>query len=126
MSHLPLIRFAGVFSFNGEARHVTLEAVSLVEARLIAERWAVGITGEAPPLAVSAARTLRKHPREEIDDFLTYTVPEIEAVLKISRPTIYRLIARKIFRPVPGIRHKLIPRDQVVKFVAGSGKHGRN
>jgi hypothetical protein len=37
----------------------------------------------------------------------------------VSQPTIYRLIARKILKPFPGIRHKRIPCDQVRRFAAG-------
>ena len=58
---------------------------------------------------------LKPHPIER----LTYTVDEAAAALGVSRPTIYRLIAREVLRPLPGIRHKLIPCDQVRKFASG-------
>jgi len=57
---------------------------------------------------------------------LTYSVEESAYALGVSKPTIYRLIARNILRPIPGLRHKLIPCDQVQRFVAGEIKIGSN
>ncbi|WP_084441747.1 helix-turn-helix domain-containing protein [Termitidicoccus mucosus] len=56
---------------------------------------------------------------------LTYSVEESAAALGVSKPTIYRLIAREILRPIPGLRHKRIPCDQVRRFAAGE-VHGLN
>lgn len=56
---------------------------------------------------------------------LTYSVEESAAALGVSKPTIYRLIAREILRPLPGIRHKRIPCEQVRKFAQGD-LHGLN
>lgn len=57
---------------------------------------------------------------------LTYTVWETVALLKLSHATVYRLIAREVLRPLPGIRHKLIPREQVTRYAAGQVWQGRN
>lgn len=57
---------------------------------------------------------------------LTYSVEESAQALGVSKPTIYRLIEREILRPLPGIRHKRIPCDQVRKFARGEDLHGWN
>ena len=48
---------------------------------------------------------------------LTYSVDESAAALGVSKPTIYRLVARRLLRPVPGIRHKRIPVRQIQALV---------
>ena len=40
-------------------------------------------------------------------------------VLGVSLPTVYRLLARGILRPLPGLRHKRLPKKQVHGFVEG-------
>ena len=57
---------------------------------------------------------------------LTYSVEESAVALGLSKPTIYRLIARRILRPLPGIRHKRIPCEQVKRFGSGQSLHGLN
>ena len=57
---------------------------------------------------------------------LTYSVEESATALSVSRPTIYRLLARRILRPVPGLRHKRIPCQQVRRLAAGEALHGLN
>lgn len=44
---------------------------------------------------------------------LTYSVAEAAALLGVSRPTIYRLLARRVLIPIPALRHKRIPKRQV-------------
>ena len=44
---------------------------------------------------------------------LTYSVAEAAALLGVSRPTIYRLIGRRVLIPIPGMRHKRIPKRQI-------------
>jgi excisionase family DNA binding protein len=44
---------------------------------------------------------------------LTYSVAEAAALLGVSRPTIYRLMARRVLIPIPGLRHKRLPKKQV-------------
>ncbi len=48
---------------------------------------------------------------------LAYTVAEAAAILSVSRVTIYRLIARGHIRPMAFLRHKRIPREQLLRFV---------
>jgi excisionase family DNA binding protein len=50
---------------------------------------------------------------------LTYSVEESALSLGVSKPTIYRLLARRFLRPVPGLRHKRIPCQQIRKLAAG-------
>ena len=48
---------------------------------------------------------------------LTYSVDESAAALGVSKPTIYRLVARRILRPIAGLRHKRIPVRQIQALV---------
>jgi len=57
---------------------------------------------------------------------LTYSVEESAMALGVSKPTIYRLLARRLLRPVPGLRHKRIPCQQVRRLAAGEVLHGPN
>ena len=54
---------------------------------------------------------------------LTFTVAETAAILGVSPATVYRLITRRILRPVPGLRHKLIHRQQVYELAQGGKRH---
>ena len=51
---------------------------------------------------------------------LTYSVTETATVLGVSLPTVYRLVARGVLRPLPGLRHKRLPKRQVHAFVDGA------
>jgi excisionase family DNA binding protein len=55
---------------------------------------------------------------------LTYSVAEAAALLGVSRPTIYRLVARRILIPIPGLRHKRLPKKQVRRLGQGEGAAG--
>jgi excisionase family DNA binding protein len=57
---------------------------------------------------------------------LTYSVEESALALGVSKTTIYRLVARRILRPVPGLRHKRIPCQQVRRLAGGEALHGLN
>ena len=48
---------------------------------------------------------------------LTYSVAETAQVLGVSMPTVYRLIVRRLLRPLPHLRHKRIPKRQVHAFI---------
>ena len=48
---------------------------------------------------------------------LTYSVAEAAFVLGVSLPTVYRLIARRLRRPLPGLRHKRLPKRQVHAYI---------
>lgn len=63
------------------------------------------------------SQTISSAPEAPAIQRLTYTVAESAQALGVSQPTIYRLVARRILRPVPGVRHKLIPVRQIDKLV---------
>jgi len=48
---------------------------------------------------------------------LTYSVTETARVLGVSLPTVYRLIARRLLKPLPGLRHKRVSKRQVLAYV---------
>ena len=48
---------------------------------------------------------------------LTYSVTETAHVLGVSLPTVYRLIARRLLCPLPGLRHKRVSKRQVLAYV---------
>ena len=55
---------------------------------------------------------------------LTYSVAEAASLLGVSRPTIYRLMARRIRIPIPGLRNKRIPKKQVRRLGHGESLTG--
>ncbi len=55
---------------------------------------------------------------------LTYSVAEAASILGVSRPTIYRLMARRILVPIPGLRHKRLPKKQVRRLGKGADRAG--
>ncbi|MDI1342619.1 MAG: helix-turn-helix domain-containing protein [Pseudolabrys sp.] len=72
------------------------------------------------------SQTLSPAPDSPPIERLTYSVEESATALGVSRPTIYRLVARRILRPVPGIRHKRIPCQQIRRLVSSGEMHGLN
>lgn len=48
---------------------------------------------------------------------LTHTPVEAALALGVTRETVYRLIARGKLRAVPGLRHKLIPKPELLRFI---------
>ena len=52
---------------------------------------------------------------------LTYSAAEAASLIGVSRPTIYRLIARRALIPIPGLRHKRIPKKQVRRLAQREG-----
>jgi excisionase family DNA binding protein len=55
---------------------------------------------------------------------LTYSVAEAAALLEVSRPTIYRLMARRILIPIPGMRNKRIPKKQIRRLAQRASSAG--
>ena len=53
---------------------------------------------------------------------LTYSVAEAAAVLGVSHATIYRLVCRRILKPIPGLRHKRIAKRQVHTLAQGGSQ----
>lgn len=56
---------------------------------------------------------------------LTTSVTETATVPGVSLPTVYRLLARGLIRPLPGVRHKRVPERQVHAFIEGLRGVGR-
>jgi excisionase family DNA binding protein len=48
---------------------------------------------------------------------LTNSVSETARVLGVSLPTVYRLIARRLLKPLPGLRHKRVSKRQVLAYI---------
>jgi excisionase family DNA binding protein len=48
---------------------------------------------------------------------LTYSVTETAHVLGVSLATVYRLIARRLLKPLPGLRHKRLAKRQVHAYI---------
>ena len=68
-------------------------------------------TSSSAPIA--AVVDLTRPPLET----LTYSVTETARVLGVSLPTVYRLIARRLLKPLPGLRHKRVSKRQVLAFI---------
>ena len=68
----------------------------------------------SPPLPAEILSASADQPES-----LTYSVIEAAQVLGVSQPTIYRLIVRRILRPVPYLRHKRLPKKQVQRLANG-------
>lgn len=70
------------------------------------------------PVSVSAKSSIPEAAEpEKAPSSNTLSASEAAAFLGVTRYTIYRLIARRIFRPLPDIRHKRIPRRQLVDYM---------
>ena len=57
----------------------------------------------------------------QLPETLTYSPAEAAAVIRVSRPAIYRMIARRYLIPLPGMRHKRIPKKQVDRLARHLG-----
>jgi len=68
-------------------------------------------TSSSAPIA--AVVDLARPPLET----LTYSVTETARVLGVSLPTVYRLIARRLLKPLPGLRHKRVSKRQVLAYI---------
>jgi excisionase family DNA binding protein len=72
------------------------------------------MNSENTSTALTAAEVAQSTPPLET---LTYSVTETARVLGVSLPTVYRLIARRLLRPLPGLRHKRLPKRQVHAYI---------
>ena len=68
-------------------------------------------TSSSAPIA--AVVDLTRPPLET----LTYSVSETARVLGVSLPTVYRLIARRLLKPLPGLRHNRVSKRQVLAYI---------
>ena len=69
---------------------------------------------ETPSSALTAAEVAPPTPPLET---LTYSVTETARVLGVSLPTVYRLFARRLLKPLPGLRHKRVSKRQVFAYI---------
>jgi len=51
---------------------------------------------------------------------LVYTIPEAAALLNVSHKTIRRLLDRGFLTSSSALRKKLIPREQLIRFLKGT------
>ena len=54
---------------------------------------------------------------------LTYSVSETARALGVSPTSVYRLVQRRLLRPIVGLRHKRFARRQIHEFVRGEAGH---
>lgn len=103
--------FAGIFVSGGKARNVTFEAESPEEAVQIAERWGVGVTGEARETAgvTIVAPEPESYDIETAGKILSPKNP-------LSRSTLIRMVAREELDRVPNTRRFLITRESIVRL----------
>lgn len=48
---------------------------------------------------------------------LAFTIKETAEILGVSTPTVYRLISRQLLKSSKALRHKLIPRSEIERFL---------
>jgi len=72
------------------------------------------MNSETSSSALIAAEVAQPTPSLET---LTYSVTETARVLGVSLPTVYRLSARRLLKPLPGLRHKRVAKRQVLAYV---------
>jgi excisionase family DNA binding protein len=72
------------------------------------------MNSETSSSALIAAEVAQPAPSLET---LTYSVTETAHVLGVSLPTVYRLIARRLLKPLPGLRHERVSKRQVLAYV---------
>lgn len=73
----------------------------------------------SPPTPLApVARSLEPPPVP--DEVLTYSVAEAAKALGVSLPTIYRLIARRILKPLPGLRTKRLSKRRVLAYLSST------
>jgi excisionase family DNA binding protein len=72
------------------------------------------MNSETTSIAPNGARVAQAMPPLET---LTYSVAEAAFVLGVSHPTVYRLIARRLLKPLPGLRHKRLAKRQVHAYI---------
>lgn len=52
----------------------------------------------------------------------TYSVEEVAEILHLSRPTVYRLLLRRILRALPGLRTKRITGASLRAYIASASR----
>lgn len=111
-----MTRYAGVYVTDGGVRQVTFEAASPDEAKQLAQKWGVGVTGEAreTPASGGASAIPEAYDEETAGKLLTGN-PE----KPLSRSSLYRLVAVGALERVPGTRRFLITRSSLERYCQG-------
>ena len=108
--HRKILAMPRILS-DEDVEAIALRLVQNVCARLMAEEKPREVQPPPPPPAPP-------EPKMTVQPKLAYTVSELSAELGISKPTIYRLVYRRLLKPLPYLRHKVFPRTEVERFLA--------
>lgn len=100
----PLRKFSGIYVAAGEIRRVVYEAKDILEARQFAERWSVGLEGEAGAFPGESSAPLPEAYNEKTARYL---------LGGISRTTLYAELATGRLQRVPGTRRVLVTRRSI-------------
>jgi len=89
---------------------ITAIAEKILE--LVAQRLAI------PPKAVPPPAVLPMDFKAPAPAKLAYTLRELSAELGMSKISIYRLVERGLLKPLPYLRTKVFPRQEVERFLS--------
>lgn len=99
-----LKKFSGIYIAAGEIRRIVYEAKDLAEARELAEKWGVGIEGEAVAFPGGSPAPLPEAYNEKTARYL---------LGGISRTTLYGELATGRLQRLPGTRRVLVTRRSI-------------
>lgn len=103
-------KFAGIYIFNGQVRHMTVEATDEQEARSLgANPQPFGVQGEAMPCGSPAATASP-----------VFDLREVTNLFKVSRGTVHRWLIEGRLERIPDIRKILITRESVERQAKAS------
>lgn len=100
----PLKKFSGIYVAAGEIRRVVYEAKDIIEARQLAEKWSVGIEGEAASFPGESSAPLPEAYDEKTARYL---------LGGISRTTLYAELATGRLQRLAGTRRVLVTRRSI-------------
>lgn len=99
-----LKKFSGIYVAAGEIRRVVYEAKDINEARQLAEKWSVGIEGEATAFPGESSAPLPEAYDEKTARYL---------LGGISRTTLYAELATGRLQRLAGTRRVLVTRRSI-------------
>ena len=88
-----------------------IEAIGQRVVQIIATRL-----GSSEPKLENQTGTLVPAPTTQK---LAYSIEELMAELGVSRTTVWRWETLGLLKPIPYIRHKIYPRDEIERFLKG-------
>jgi hypothetical protein len=98
-----MTRFSAIYIDAGTVHRMTFEATDINAAKVQAEKWGVGVDGEAPGTEESAP------PQAEAYDLATAR----RILGNVSRATVYRWLLLGELKRVAGTRKVLITRESI-------------